>query len=132
MSSNLTINALRREIARLKNDLEILKPELIIHDYPKIPMIERVRRITSDVARLHGFEAAELRRSGRWRKLVYARQEAVWLVAAVTGWSTGKIGRWFGDIDHTTVIYSIRTFAQRNPEFCATWLVEHDVTVANG
>ncbi|RBP13062.1 DnaA-like protein [Roseiarcus fermentans] len=51
-----------------------------------------------------------------------ARHEAVWRVHQVTRWSLPRVGRFFGDRDHTTVLNSLRRMEEKaalDPELSA-------------
>ena len=61
---------------------------------------------------------------GRERRsaIVAARHEAVWRVHEATKWSLPRVGRFFDDRDHTTVLHSLRRMerrAARDPELRA-------------
>ena len=81
----------------------------------EIEVPTRVRAILSDVARLHGFTVADIQGPVRKRKLVWARQEAMWLFHLLERPkpSLTRIGIWLGGRDHTTVIHGIRAHAER-------------------
>ena len=49
----------------------------------------------------------------RIANIAAARHEAVWRVHQVTRWSLPRVGRFFGDRDHTTVLNSLRRMEER-------------------
>ena len=58
----------------------------------------------------------------RIANLAAARHEAVWRVHQVTRWSLPRVGRFFGDRDHTTVLNSLRRMEEKaalDPELSA-------------
>ena len=52
----------------------------------------------------------------RIANIAAARHEAVWRVHQVTRWSLPRVGRFFGDRDHTTVLNSLRRMEKRAAE----------------
>lgn len=75
--------------------------------------------ILADVAQRHELTVAELKSPEKTRKVAYARQEAMWIMAkverkdGVARYSLPMIGA-FLNRDHTTVIHGIRAYAARN------------------
>lgn len=73
------------------------------------------RTITEDVAARHGFTFHDLVGTGRGSaKLVAARHEAISIVKTECRVSSEKIGVWFGNRDHTTILHAIKRHAERN------------------
>ena len=62
------------------------------------------------VAELHGFTADDLTGPRRFKKLAYARMHAYAVIRTVLGWSYPRIGKMFGDRDHTTVMHGVKRF----------------------
>lgn len=69
------------------------------------------RQIASQVARKHGVSMADLVSHRRDKQIAAARQEAMWRLKAETSMTLPAIGRRFNR-DHTTVLYSVRKYAQ--------------------
>lgn len=68
--------------------------------------------IASRVAEEYGFTVRELVSEHRDRRVVWARQTAMWRMRQVDKWSTTQIGRFFNR-DHTTVIHACRRVEER-------------------
>ncbi|MCA9038841.1 MAG: ATP-binding protein [Planctomycetaceae bacterium] len=83
----------------LKGDIEVPKPE--------IKMITRV------VSQEFGVNVSEIRSAARDKKLVLARQCAMFLAREVAHKSLQEIARYFGGRNHSTVIHSCRRFEER-------------------
>ena len=65
----------------------------------------------------------------RIANIAAARHEAVWRVHQVTRWSLPRVGRFFGDRDHTTVLNSLRRMEERagqDPELRAMMSVRQN------
>lgn len=73
----------------------------------------RVRAIVDDICARYDCTPLDLASASRQQKLAHARQEAFYRVQEVTGWSLPRIGRYFGDRDHTTVLHGIRAHKAR-------------------
>ena len=68
--------------------------------------------IIGRIARHYGLSASELTSRSRVRHIAYARQVAAWgLRTALPKLSLATIGELLGNLDHTTVIYSVRQIA---------------------
>jgi chromosomal replication initiator protein len=65
--------------------------------------------IALEVARKHGISLDEIRGMCRERDLCAARWEA-WVRCKRLGFSSTRIGRFFGDRDHSTILYGIRRY----------------------
>lgn len=77
--------------------------------------VETAKAIRLAVARRHGITINDLDSNHRQRKLILARQEAMYLVARdCPSLSYPRMGRMFGGKDHTTVWHGIRKHASRN------------------
>lgn len=72
-----------------------------------------VPRIQELVCLRFGFALADLVSPRRHAPLVRARQVAIYLARELTPLSTAKIGRFFGDRDHSTILVSHRKIADR-------------------
>lgn len=88
----------------------VLEPLFI----PALQQAQLVRGIIADVCTRHGVERCELVSECRKAKYVNARQEAMYRIKKSTGWSLPRIGQYFGGRDHTTVLWAIRRYAQKN------------------
>jgi chromosomal replication initiation ATPase DnaA len=66
------------------------------------------------VAERNGMTLEDLRGSSRQRELAYARHEAFALTYATGRFSTTTIGQFYGDRDHTTVMWGIRAHEDRS------------------
>jgi chromosomal replication initiator protein len=67
-----------------------------------------IRDIQLAVARHYGLTLMELLANRRLKRLAFARQVAMYLCKELTPRSTPWIGRAFGGMDHTTVLYAIK------------------------
>lgn len=76
---------------------------------PKVPSVVFARRTVAMCAERHGVTYNDIMSPRRNKKIVIARMEAVWRVKMGTTWSLPRIGRFFGDRDHTTILHSVRT-----------------------
>lgn len=79
-----------------------------ITDYAASPL----KRITSEVARKHGFSYAQVAGRQRLGRLVRARHEAFWRCRKETTASLGEIALLFGK-DHSGVKYGIERHEER-------------------
>lgn len=78
-----------------------------------IPLPATMREIAIRVAEAHGLTLADLRGPSRQRHIAWPRHEAFALVRDNTAQSLPQIGRYFGDRDHTTVLWGIRGHERR-------------------
>jgi hypothetical protein len=77
--------------------------------------VETAKAIRKAVALRHGITVSDLDSDHRQKRLVLARQEAMYLVARdCPALSYPRMGRMFGGKDHTTVWHGIRKHADRN------------------
>lgn len=60
------------------------------------------------VSRKHGVSIEDIKSERRQKFIIPARQEAIWMVRHLTPWGLPKIGKFFGDRDHTTILHGIR------------------------
>jgi chromosomal replication initiator protein len=67
-----------------------------------------LRTITREVCRCFHLRVAELKGSGRQRRVVRARGVAMLLARRLTPHSLELLGRYFGNRDHTTVLHACR------------------------
>lgn len=70
--------------------------------------------ILAEVARQHGVSVGEIAGSARLLRLIPARQEAMYRLAAETDESLMAIGRLLGGRDHSTVWHGVRAHAARS------------------
>lgn len=73
--------------------------------------------IVSAVANHYGVTVADMKSPSRKREFVMARQMAMYLIRVCTGYSLLKIGQFFGDRNHATILHGIE---------CITNLPPHD------
>jgi chromosomal replication initiation ATPase DnaA len=71
-------------------------------------MSETWQEIASAVAWRHGVTLEDMRGPRVFRKVAYARHEAFSELYKTGRFSLPRIGKWFGDRDHTTVLHGIR------------------------
>lgn len=76
-------------------------------------LLGAARRVTVEdiqkcVAAYHGLKTSDLLSKKRTREIVRPRQQAMYLCKDMTTRSLPDIARRFGDMDHTTVLYSCR------------------------
>jgi chromosomal replication initiator protein len=72
-----------------------------------------LRTITAVTARFFSLRQAEIRGSSRRRSLVDARSIAIFLARELSGQSLARIGREYGDRDHSTILHAVRKVADR-------------------
>lgn len=65
-----------------------------------------IERIQSEVGNFYGVSLKELKGAKRVQHIVYARQVAMYLARELTDNSLPKIGKEFGNRDHTTVMHA--------------------------
>lgn len=76
--------------------------------------VTAAQRIMETVAEKHGFTPAQMLFRRRLKPLVIAKHEAMYEMYLKTDYSLPMIGKKFGGMDHTAVLYGIRAHAQRN------------------
>lgn len=69
---------------------------------------ETVRSIAREVAHREGLSVADLYGPSRRARLVKARHAAMYIAHKKGGHSLSKVGRIFGNRDHTTVMNAVR------------------------
>jgi hypothetical protein len=69
---------------------------------------QAIRDIENEIMEREGLSRADLHGASRNARIVSARQEAIYRASKATGWSLPRLGRHFGDRDHTTILHSIR------------------------
>jgi chromosomal replication initiator protein len=67
-----------------------------------------LRTVAAKTARYFSLTLADLKSSSRHRSVVEARAVAMYLARRLTGLSLERIGAYFGDRDHTTVLHNCR------------------------
>lgn len=96
----------------LKHSRELrVKAHFAFQDVPEV-FRPRWKVIAEEVARKHGLTLHDLLSERRERRLVVARQEAIWRCKMETTMSLPAIGKRFNR-DHTTALHSIRKHEQR-------------------
>lgn len=74
---------------------------------PFVDRVPRMPRIINMVASDYRIKAARIVGQERLANVVRARQVAMYLTRTLTGLSSPRIGRGFGDKDHTTVMHAV-------------------------
>lgn len=74
-------------------------------EVPTIKVIS-IEKIQNEVAQFYGLSVKELKGSKRVQHIVHARQVAMYLARELTDNSLPKIGKEFGNRDHTTVMHA--------------------------
>ena len=69
--------------------------------------------IVRDVAGKYDLTVSDLKGRVRDRPIAWPRQEAYSAVRSRLGWSYPRIGRYFGDRDHSTIIHGIGAYEAR-------------------
>jgi hypothetical protein len=101
----------RREQIRLAK-LELRRQGLI--RFKRWGMPEWARQIIEDVSNRRGICPSELAGNSRSRKVVRARNEAIYLVKArKPGLSSPQMGRWFNR-DHVSILYALASYSEAN------------------
>ena len=72
-----------------------------------------IRDIAIEVAKRHGLTVKDLQSVRRHKDYVTARHEAFYFARELTDASLPAIGRFFGDRDHTTVLWGIKKHKER-------------------
>lgn len=72
-----------------------------------------ISRIQTIVALSYDLNPALMPSPVRWRKAAWPRQVAMYLTRELTDHSLPSIGRYFGNRDHTTVLYACRAVEKR-------------------
>lgn len=71
-------------------------------------MADVARWVIRDEADLAGVDKSDIMSRRRSGPAVMARHRAIYRVKRLTSWSLPRIGRFFDDRDHTTVMYAVR------------------------
>lgn len=71
------------------------------------------RAIAIAIAKRYGFTIRDLKARSRLKHLVRARQHVMWQLREDTPMSLPEIGRFFGGLDHTTVLHGVRRHQAR-------------------
>lgn len=101
--------AIRRAMALIEQERIVAKRVLRERGTP-----ERIRDLILEIADEHKVHAGEMIGESRRKPVVTARHAAMYLIKASNpGLSFPRIAKWF-DRDHTSTIYAIAHYAQRN------------------
>lgn len=73
----------------------------------------RVGRIQAAVAAAYQIKLSDMTSADRKRRTAWPRQVAMYLARDMLGKQLTDIGRYFGDRDHSTVIFAIKAVKQR-------------------
>jgi hypothetical protein len=74
---------------------------------------QEMREAVANIAKIHGITYNDIMSIRRTKKVVHARQEAMYYVKMNTTWSTPQIGQFFGGMDHTTILHGVRRHLKR-------------------
>ncbi len=102
----LSFSALTNERITIKFAKDILKDIFSAEDFIISP--EKIKKV---VCKSFSIKVSELESSKRNRSLAYPRQIAMYLCREMTDLSLPKIGEYFGNRDHTTVMYACNKIA---------------------
>lgn len=69
--------------------------------------------IIEQVAKRWDLSAEDLLGPSRLKRIAHPRQQAMYEIRETLGYSLPRIGRIFGNRDHTTVLHSVRAHAAR-------------------
>ena len=83
------------------------------HRRPTASAAQRARAAAAAVASRTGVPVEEIFGRKRIPVVASARHEAIWRVRRVTNWSLPRVGRYFAERDHTTILHSIRRMEDR-------------------
>jgi chromosomal replication initiation ATPase DnaA len=84
-----------------------------IHRRPTASAAQRARAAVAAVSSRTGVPVEEIFGRKRIPAVASARHEAIWRVRRVTNWSLPRVGRYFAERDHTTILHSIRRMEDR-------------------
>ena len=82
----------------------------ILTDDQPIPVT--VEKIMAEVSALYGISVEDMRSSKRSSQISNARKVAIYLVREITQLPLTSIGEEFGNRDHSTIVYSVKTVSQ--------------------
>jgi len=68
-----------------------------------------IAQITREISRLSRLHPVEIKADTRHQKPVMARQSCWWLAKRYTYTTTTKLGRMFGNRDHTTILHGLKS-----------------------
>jgi chromosomal replication initiation ATPase DnaA len=80
---------------------------------PTASAAQRARAAIAAVSSRTGVPVEEIFGRKRIPAIASARHEAIWRVRRVTNWSLPRVGRYFAERDHTTILHSIRRMEDR-------------------
>ena len=101
------------EPASFSETMKRVKRAVPAAQHPAHEVHRTVSRILKSVADYHNVTVPEMKGRRRTWSILFARQEAFYVLARGLGLSTPRIGFFFGR-DHTTVLHGIRQHAKRN------------------
>lgn len=87
--------------------------DVILSEEPEVVVRPTLRQLLTETAVKHGFSLNELISHSRHKRLVHARQEFFYRATMETLHSYPMIGRHCGDRDHTTVMYGVQRYCDR-------------------
>lgn len=102
----------RTTLARRRAVLERIETAMQIAKALPRNNSQGVRDIMKEVCDLHGISLSDMLGPARFRRIVRARQHAMWLCHKRTRFSFVRLGRFF-QRDHSTVMHGIRAHEER-------------------
>lgn len=84
----------------------------LVHDADE-PVVGRAKSILQEVALKHDLTLLQLKAHRRHRRIIHARQEAMYRLYDETCMSLPRIAKFVGGFDHTTVLHGCRAHARR-------------------
>lgn len=81
-----------------------------------LPSMGTIGLIQATVADSYGIDRRHMRSPRRYRSVAWPRQIAMYLSYELTNFGTPRIGFYFGNRDHATVIHAIRAVEKRMAE----------------
>lgn len=109
------IRALREQLAVIAARLDVLEGVQTRMDFEP-----RVATVVRAAAAISGFTAAELLSETRVAAVVTVRHATMRVAQQLTHYSLTRLGRAFGDRDHTTIMHAVQRAEQRygaDPDF---------------
>lgn len=94
-TTEVTIDLIAEALASIKPDQFQLKPSVI-----------SISHIQEEVGKFYGVAVKDIRGIKRVQNIAFARQVAIYLSRELTDFSTIKIGKEFGNRDHSTILHS--------------------------
>ena len=73
----------------------------------------RAEEVMTVVGAMHGLSKGDLRQKTQRHAISHPRQKAMYLARELTGQSYPQLGRAFGGLDHTSVLFGVRKIAAR-------------------